>query len=206
MFKRLSQSLCIIIFISLGDVAYALQCIRLAPAQVVANSDIVFVAFITDGYFVKGDDSEDCGWIEGGFEVVEDLKGDSASVTIARKRLPNCNGRSIGGASNRFPIGKYVLLTTNSEVADIGGCTREWSSAIGTCFVDNIRRHLNIEAVDTEMREWCINDANSRGELSRLKSLRMYIKQLENESKSISSELKELKVELEEYELGESPE
>lgn len=203
MIKKISQLICVSLFM-LGN-AYALTCAQLSPTRVAEQFDTIFVALVSNGHFVEAENGENCGWIEGSFEVVENLKGNSDLITIVRKRLVNCNGGGIAGASDSFPIGKYILVATNSDIANIGQCTHTWSDYETNCIIDNVRRQLNIDAPNAEVREWCIEDENSKGELSRINYLRMYLTRLERESESISSEIKELTDQLSEAELGVSP-
>ncbi|MCF6263927.1 MAG: hypothetical protein L3J24_10125 [Xanthomonadales bacterium] len=202
MIKRLSQLVCVFLFMTATNTANALTCGKQTPSGVVKQFDTIFVAFVLDGYFVEGENVKSCGWIEGSFEVIESLKGNSDSVTLVRKKLRNCNGMSVGGASDNFPIGKTILVTTNSDIADIGQCTTAWYAYETYCFIDNIRRQLNIDAPNVEVRERCIEDENSKGESSRVYKLRKYLIQLESESEAVSSEIKETKGLLSEAELG----
>lgn len=203
MFKKLFQLIFIATFF-IADVAYAFTCSPPQPGRIAADFDIIFVAFVTKAYFVEGEDVDDCGWVEGTFELVESLKGNYESVTVVRKRLRNCGNSRIGGASDYFPIGKNILVTTNNEVANIGQCTRSWSDDEPHCLIDDIRRHLNIEAVNAEAREWCSKVENPRGRRSPIQILRMDLAELESESESINREIIEVKDKLSEAELSES--
>ncbi len=206
MFEKLSQLSCIFIFL-IGNGAYALQCTPLEAERVAANYDIIFVAFLSKGYFVEGEDAKGCGWIEGYFEVVDSIKGNPESVTVVRKNILNCNNVEIGGgASDSFPIGKYILVTTNNEIARIGYCTPVWDDYERYCIVDNIRRYLNIDAANAELREMCIKSEHSRGMRSSINTLRMDITELESERESINKEIVELKGKLSEAELNQAPE
>lgn len=205
MFKRLSQFLCIVTFI-IGDWAYALTCSPPVPERIVTNYDTIFVALISKGYFVEGDGPRDCGRIDGSFEVIESLKGNPESVSVIRKNLHNCQNVSIGGASDNFPLGKYILVATNREVVNVSDCTTRWDDPEPSCLIYNIRHLLNIDMGNDEVPEWCIRNREPRSKLSRIEALRMEIADLENESEFLDMEILELKGKLSEAELSKSPE
>lgn len=180
--------------------AQALQCGPTSPEAVVSEYDVIFVAFITSAFFVEGEEVDDCGRIDGDFEVVEILKGNPAAVTVVRKLLLNCNGKRIGGASNDFPIGQHVLVTTNNEVANIGHCTMAWEHSEPSCFVDNIRRHLKLDAINLQQRELC---AKPNGEISLPNRMRIVRDQLIDDREAINEQIKALEEEIEKAELME---
>lgn len=202
MFMKLALITCGIFVLS-SDLALALSCARPDPARIAEDYETVFVAFVTEGHFVEGEGPEDCGWIEGSFKIIEALKGNPDSVAIVRKRLINCNGAAVSGASDRFPIGKYILVQTNSEVAHLGLCNPAWDDYNSNCHVDAIQRHLSIDTTNIEVREWCISNESSGGAVSYAKALRKQITHLEKERTYIDAELEELKEELEKYGLSE---
>lgn len=200
MFKKLAPIICGVFFLA-SELAFAFSCETPNPESIVENYDTVFVAFITEGHFVEGGKTEHCGWIEGSFEVAEELKGNPDSVTVIRKRLTNCKSGFNPDPYPRFPIGKYILVETNNEVAHFDACASAWDDFESSCLVDAIKRHLNIDETNAETREWCVRDEQLEGKLSRIKALREYIDYLENEREAIDTELKEMKRELSESEL-----
>lgn len=180
------------LFLAAVDVSSA-SCWSVDADRILNDYETVFVAFLKDGQFVDGESSKDCGWIEGSFDVVEELQGRAESVTVVRRKLNNCNGRRIGGSSDRYPIGKYFLVTTNTEEAWLGDCTYIRDDQEMGCLVDNMRRRLDIEAVNAEQRDFCVRDEMSRGELRRSKSIREYIDRLERDRQALDIELEELR-------------
>ena len=197
MFKALSQ------FVSFGILlvshsADALQCRYLDPADLINKFDTIFVAFISEAHYVEDEEANGCGWIEGYYNVAEELKGNPDLITSIRMRLSHCNNRSLAGHSDQFPIGKQVLIYTNDEVARIGTCSLVWNLGESECLVDDIRRQLDISAPSSIVRQTCL-------EYKEQRTLHSYIRNLRREIWNQELTLKELKEGLEEAEeeLGE---
>jgi hypothetical protein len=193
MFKRLIQIVCISLLLA-SNYAIALTCANQSPTDIVDNNETIFVAFILEGHFVEGENADDCGWVEGSFKIVQELKGNAQAVNKIRMRLTKCNaevGTLIGGPSDRFPIGKFMLIATSeeSDSIDIGPCSPVWDD-LGSCVVDKIQRELGVAPEDLEVREWCIGNEGD------IENLRSYIHLLERELKSNAVYLEELKEEL----------
>ena len=185
MFKTLSQ------FVSFGILlishsAFALQCRYLDPADLINKSDTIFVAFIREAHYVEDEDANGCGWVEGYFDVAEELKGNPDLITSIKMRLSACNYRRIAGFSDQFPIGKQVLIATNDEVARIGTCSLVWNLGESDCLVDDIRRQLDISAPSSIVRETCLEHKEQR-------TLHSYIQNLRREIWNQELTLKELK-------------
>lgn len=158
-FKTSFIDACFIVSLSLSVVsspAYALTCAPDDPEKILNGHEVVFVAFVRDGTFVDGEDADECGHVEGNPEVVEQLKGDAYSVTKVWMQYFNCNHRVLMGAPDWYPIGRYVLIATNEETAQIGPCTMEWLDYEPSCLVDDMRRILDIAPLDQAFRDSCI--------------------------------------------------
>ncbi len=184
------------LFLIATDVSSA-SCRKVDADRTLNDYETVFVAFLTEGRFVEGEGPGDCGWVEGSFDVVEEFQGFADSVTVLKKRLRNCKGQRVGGYSDSIPIGKYVLVRANSETAALTSCTPVWADQETSCLLDDIRRRLDIQAVDFERRDWCIRNEESGGQLKREMTIREEIDRLESDREALEIDLKELKEMLE---------
>lgn len=119
------------------------------PINVVEYYEHMFVAFVTDAHYEE-DINTPCGVVYGNYQVVEKLKGDPDSVPNRLKLvLRSCESPS---SFNRgFPVGSYVLISSNGEEPELIWFTMKINYTEGqTCFVDRFREVLGIEHEDSE--------------------------------------------------------
>jgi len=200
MYKVLSPLIGALVLLA-SDATLGLSCAHESPESILKNHKTVFAALVLEGHFVESEGVGECGWVEGAFEVIEEFKGNSAAVKVFRQRIYNCGGDIIAGASDGFPIGKYVLVQTNNEIAQIGPCSPVWDEYEASCLVDGLRRNLNRDALNSEVRESC--ERNEESQLSRVQGLREYLSSLEEQIAEFEAELEKTKEALAEEELSE---
>jgi hypothetical protein len=202
MYKVLSPLIGALVLLA-SDAALGLSCATESPESILKNYKTVFAALVLEGHFIEGEGVEECGWVEGAFEVIEEFKGNAASVKAFRQRIHNCAGARIAGASDGFPIGKYVLVKTNNEIAQIGPCSSVWDEYEASCLIDGLRRDLNRDALNLEVRESCVGIEESRTQRSRAQGLREYRTYLEEQIAEFEAELEKTKEALAEEDLSE---